>query len=122
MENSGATDGEIRQIAELSMDNKEDEAGAMLAEIGTSAEDELDEFRRVVREEVQAALKASDRHRRRLSTLATVAGLLAGMVAAGWIVVGLIYYFEIGVSISGGAALTFICSAIGAFVGWSKAN
>jgi hypothetical protein len=120
LETLSPTDGEIRQIAELSMDNKHDEAGAMLAEIGTRAEDE---FRLAIRKEIHSAMAAMDaEYRRHITALVMVVGLLVGMVAAGWIIVGLIYYMEVSVSIPAAAAMTFICATIGAFIGWSKAK
>lgn len=97
------------------MDNKHDEAGAMLAEIGTRAEDE---FRLAIRREIQSAMAAMDaEYSRRIRPLAIFAGSLAGLVAGGLTIGGLIYYTKAGISIPAGSLVAFICAAIGAFVG-----
>jgi hypothetical protein len=120
METSAPTDAELRHIAELSIGNRQDEAGAMLAEIGTRAEDE---FRRAIRKEIQAAKAAIDaEYSRRIIALVMIIGLLAGLIAGGMAIGALIYYLGVSVSIPAGSALTFICAAIGAFIGWYRAK
>ncbi len=112
----GVSDDEIRRIAELSMNDREDEAGERLAAIGTRAEDE---FRRVMRDEVVAQAKMMIcRHQRRLRTMAMVAGVLSGMVMAGYIGAGYWYFHETPPTIPLSMGLTFVCGSFGAYLGW----
>lgn len=116
----GATNTELRRMADLAAEGKQEEAGAMLSEIGRRQEEA---FKREIREEMRAAISAvSASYRRRLIPMAMTAGLLAGTAAAGCLAVGLWFFADFVPTVPQAVAATFGCAAFGAFAGWSKAK
>ena len=119
METMGATDQELHKLVELAMQDKKGEAERLMADIVRRDEET---FRRVVNAEIREIVKMSDRHRRRLGVLAMVAGILAGMVLAGWIMWFKLEFWGIAPTLWSGAFLNLSCAAFGAYVGWRTAK
>lgn len=113
------TDAELREAVELSLNDREAEAEALLSRI---VERNVSEFRSAIREELSDAFRVNDRYGRRLQSLAMITGILAGMVAAGWLVWMLWYFGGFQPSIVPTALLSVTCAALGAAAAWRYAK
>ena len=115
----GATDEELHELVKLAMDDRKGEAERLMADIVRRDEET---FRRVVKDEVREIAKMSDRHRRRLSRLAMIAGILAGIVLSGMVMWFRLEFWGIVPTLWSGVFLNLSCAAFGAYVGWRAAK
>lgn len=119
MNTAGVTHDELRQMVELSMEDKPDEARDLMADI--VMRDKM-AFDRAIQREMRAVREMNRRNTERLSKLAMVAGLFAGMATAGWIIAFGWYFAGIVPHVVPSAAVFFACALCGGMLGrfWAK--